>query len=132
MTRDEAETVRAALGLQPGVRVWVGGHDLAAKRVVEPLLSDTTRPPTGPVDIAFIAPESADEAAYFLDKIDARLEKDGVAWIILPPNAPANDLSEQAVDAALVRRSGTLTRGDVGPVVLPDGFMAHAFGHRGP
>lgn len=127
MTSDEPESVRSALGIQPRMRVWVGGHNLAAKRVVEPFLTDTTRPPTDSIDIALIAPESAEEAAYFLVKIEARLEQDGIAWIILPPNAAANDLSGHAVEAALARHSQKLTRVPGGPVALPDGYMAHRF-----
>ena len=127
MTRGETESVRSALGIQPGVRVWVGGHNLSAKRLLEPLLVETTRPPTGPVDIAFIAPESADEAAYFLGKIEARLDQTGAVWIILPPNAVANDLSEPAVDASMARQSGEITSTAAEPVALPDGFMAHRF-----
>jgi len=132
MTRDEPESVRSALGIQPGLRVWVSGHNLAAKRVVEPLLTDTRRPPSGPVGLAFIAPESADEAVYFLGKIEARLEHDGVAWIILPPNALANDLAARSIEAALARHSDKRTRVFVGSVALPDGFIAHAFGCRQP
>ena len=132
MTRDELESVRSALGIHRAVRVWVGGHNLATKRLVEPFLTDTTRPPTGPVDIALIAPESADEAAYFLGKIAVRLEHDRTAWIIQPPTAVAIDHVEHALDAAPARHSDKLARVPGGSVALPDGFRAHAFCFRGP
>ncbi len=130
MTGDELESVRSALGIQPAVRVWVGGHNLATKRVVKPFLTDTTRPPTGPVDIALIVPETADEAAYFLGKIEARLEQDGVAWIILPPQTLATDLSGDAVEAALALRSQNLAGTPGRTVALPDGYLAHQFVRR--
>ena len=127
MTPDDSESVVSALGILPRVRVWVGGHNLAGKRVAEPLVTDSTRPPTGPVDVALIAPESADEAAYFLDKIEARLEQNGVAWIILPPTAAAQDFSGHSVEVALGRYSQKLSHVPGGLVALPDGYVAHRF-----
>ena len=50
------------LGMQAEMRVWIGGHQIEAKRIIEPYLTNATRPPTGEIDIAFITPESLDEA----------------------------------------------------------------------
>lgn len=61
--------------MQPGARVWIGGHDRAARRFVERWLSGfgASRPAEGPIDAAFITPESLDEAVYFLTKLTPRL-----------------------------------------------------------
>ena len=70
------------LDLRPGTRVWVGGNDVAAKRALEPFLHQTVRPPSGPIDAAFIAPLSNDEAIYFARKIERRLATDGAIWVV--------------------------------------------------
>lgn len=58
-------------------RVWLAGHAVAAKRVVEGGLGDAARPPTGPIDLAILAPLDADEAFYFAGKGIERLTETG-------------------------------------------------------
>ncbi len=71
-------------GVTPGLRVWVGGHDPNARREVEKRLAGTVRPPTGRVDLAFITPQSVDEAVYFAGKLRNRLVADGALWVVYP------------------------------------------------
>jgi hypothetical protein len=71
-------------GIRPGARVWVGGHNLAAKQEIERHLTGTDRPSTGPLDIALIAPLTSDEALYFAGKLRSRLTAAGGVWIIYP------------------------------------------------
>lgn len=80
MTDREASSTPFAL--PPGARIWVGGHDRAARRALEAVVAGAPRPPTGPIDAAFVAPETLDEAAYFVDKVLPRLVPSGVIWIV--------------------------------------------------
>ncbi len=68
--------------LAPESRVWVGGHNLDARRVVERHLKDAIRPTLGPLDVAFITPNSADEAAYFASKLLERLAEGACIWVV--------------------------------------------------
>ncbi len=74
-------------GVTPGIRVWVGGHNTHAKREVAKRLKGTVRPPTGRIDLAFIAPQSVDEAVYFARKLRSRLVSNGVIWVVYPDEA---------------------------------------------
>lgn len=69
------------------MRVWVGGHQIQAKRIIEPYLTHAIKPPTGEIDIAFVAPESLDEAAYFSEKIQPRLTPDAMIWVVISKEA---------------------------------------------
>ncbi len=69
-------------GIEPGMRVWVGGHDIEARREIERHLDGTPRPPTGSIDKAFIAPQSVDEAVHFARKLLTRLVPDGSIWVV--------------------------------------------------
>lgn len=71
-------------GVGPGKRVWVGGHNTHAKAEIEQYLAGTLRPPEGPIDLAFIAPQSTDEAVYFAGKLRRRVVSDGAVWIVHP------------------------------------------------
>ncbi len=84
---DQPTTLRAHWRVKPGLRVWVGGHNTDAKRQIETHLAGTTRPPTGPIDIAFIAPFFSNEAAHFATKLRERLTSDGALWVIHPDPA---------------------------------------------
>ncbi len=68
--------------IEPGMRVWVGGHNVEARREIERHLDDTLRPPTGSIDKAFIAPQSVDEAIHFARKLLTRLVPDGSIWVV--------------------------------------------------
>jgi hypothetical protein len=63
--------------------VWVGGRDLVARRAVESCLPPVQRPPTGPLDAAFITPASLDEALYFAGKVAERMRPTGSVWIVV-------------------------------------------------
>lgn len=85
-----------------GARVWLGGHSQATKAILESRLPATHRPPTGPLDVAYIVPRSIDEAVYFADKVSTRLVSGGEIWVIVPGCAsedespPADMLLAQA------------------------------------
>lgn len=65
-------------------RIWVGGHNMGTKRAVAAVLDAARRPPTGPIDLAVIAPASVEEAIYFAEKVWPRLEDRASLWIALP------------------------------------------------
>lgn len=94
---DRTKGVSERWGLAPGMRVWLGGHNTETKREVERHLRGTHRPPAGPVDLAFITPQSADEAAYFAAKVQPRLSPGGAIWTVYPsetsPDRVAFDVS---------------------------------------
>jgi hypothetical protein len=84
------------LRVEPGMRVWVGGHNLEARREIERLLVGTVRPPTGSIDKAFIAPLTVDEAVHFARKLLTRLVSDGLIAVVyarktLEANDPSHD-----------------------------------------
>ena len=91
-------------GLAPGARVWIGGHDAATKRFVHAHLSDTVRPPTGPIDVAFIAAVSVGEAIHFAGKLHPRLRPTGVVWIICSDAAsPVGSARNRDLEELIVR-----------------------------
>jgi len=63
-------------------RVWIGGHDVAARQILEEKLVDAERPPEGPLDAAFITPQSVEEAGYFARKLRSRLMPNAVVWVV--------------------------------------------------
>lgn len=71
-------------GVPDGGRVWVGGHNLEARRAAESLLVNVTHPPEGPIDRGFITPQTVDEAVYFAVKLRPRLIPGGVVWVVVP------------------------------------------------
>ena len=76
-------------GVGPGKRVWVGGHNVEARREIETYLTGTERPPTGPLDLGFIAPTTGDEAVYFAGKLRYRIVSTGLLWVVYPiPHSP--------------------------------------------
>ncbi len=70
------------LSLRPGTRVWVGGHDIETKRRLQRYLAGTVRPASGPIDVALITPQTADEARYFVAKVAVRLAPHGAIWVV--------------------------------------------------
>jgi len=76
------KTIAEQLGIQPDMRAWIGGHQIQAKRIIAPYLTNTTKPPTGPIDVALIAPENPEEAVYFAEKIKLRLTPSATIWIV--------------------------------------------------
>lgn len=56
-----------------GQRIWVTGHNRSARRRLEPLLAGAVRPGEGPIDFAFVVPETSKEWSYFAAKALPRL-----------------------------------------------------------
>lgn len=88
------------LGIRNDMRVWIGGHQIQAKRMIEPYLSFATKPPAGEIDIAFITPETLEEAVYFAEKIQSRLTPTATIWIILS-NKSHPDLTAESLITTL-------------------------------
>lgn len=108
----------------PGSRVWLGGHNVACRIRLEPLLASCQRPPTGVLDAALIAPRSSDEAVYFAAKLQPRLVSGGLIWIVFAePPEPADvvaGLTGGSLLAVLAAFGVAETRG----VWLPKGLGA--------
>jgi len=90
-------------GVGPGKRVWVGGHNVEARREIERYLEGTDRPPTGPLDLGFLAPQTADEAVYFAGKLRTRIVPIGLLWIVYPiPHSPRADEFSGDIDDVVI------------------------------
>lgn len=116
-------------------RVWIGGHQTDAKRILLKVLNHTENPPTGPLDAACIAPAAADEAAYFARKVVPRIA-DRRVWVAITPAdrdvsrqdmnaamqaagfAPESELSLQAPGGATPSNTPVLMEGQAGTVLL--------------
>jgi len=124
-----------------GDRLWVGGNNVPVKRFVERWLrsgsaapsctpsnqAGPVRPRNGPVDAALLVPASADEAAYFAEKIGVRLAVRGVIWVVQAPPSdaryPVHAPPAEGIMAALAGRGFTHT----GRATLSDGYVALGF-----
>ncbi len=84
------------------MNVWVGGHNLKARRRIEKLLPATGRRPTGAVDAAFIAPETVGEAVYFAGKLRNRLRPAGQIWVVCASRESQGQVQVKEVFSALV------------------------------
>jgi len=94
---NEPETPLAVQwGVTPSTRVWVGGHNLVARRETEKHLAGPKRPPSGPIDVAFIAPQTIEEALYFANKLRSRLTPGGAIWVAM--SGPNASMSPGSVD----------------------------------
>ncbi len=81
-----------AWGLSPGKRIWIGGNNTNAHRQVESLVTvECDRPPTGPIDLAIVTPQSTDEAVYFARKLRSRLDAGATIWIVFPKFGTAQE-----------------------------------------
>lgn len=83
----ENQGIAASPAFPPQGRLWIGGHNLAARRWVEQQLEQHTRPPTGPLDGAIVTPQTVDEAGYFAEKVLPRLVDRGALWIVIDEQA---------------------------------------------
>ena len=120
-----ADTTRR-WGVKPESRVWVGGHNVAARRATEIHLAGTARPPTGPIDLAFIAPESIDEAVYFAQKISPRLVQDAVIWVVWPKAAiPKEERTDDVTDLNRSMAEHSLAAGET--VHVGDAFLSISY-----
>jgi hypothetical protein len=77
------------LGLRAELRVWLGGRNVSVRRAINRWLTGTIRPPTGPLDLAILCPETADEACYFAEKLRPRLTDSASVWIAREPGDAA-------------------------------------------
>ena len=74
---------------------------------METYFSETTRPPTGPLDAAFITPATSEEAAYFAEKLKPRLSTDASIWVVVPSaNRSATDSVADPMDELVSRVTG--------------------------
>lgn len=97
-TNPNRSSVGDRWGVRPGVRVWVGGHNVDAKREIERHLAGLDRPPTGAIDLAFIAPLTVDEAVHFAGKLVDRLSPNAVIWALLWQQAAQDHASATHLD----------------------------------
>ena len=74
-----------------GARAWLGGHDTQARGLVERRLAGVPRPPTGPLDAAFLTPRSVEEALHFARKLRDRLTPGGTLTVIRRKTAAEPD-----------------------------------------
>ena len=104
-------------------RVWVGGHDARARRVIELLVAPAERPPTGPIDVAIITPKSADEAGYFAAKLVERLSPVSVVWVVVSSDesGPLSAITTGLAELGLVASER---------VTINDAFLAAGFQTR--
>ena len=132
MPQDSSFTPRPvgeALGVRSGQRLWVGGHNLAAKREIEKYLADTVRPATGPVDMAFIMPEVIDEAVYFASKIRARLSPEGSLCVVVQEGDRAEATRKFLSSEELISRLETAGFSKTEVVPLGGSFRVIRFAH---
>lgn len=114
-------------GIRPGLRVWVGGHNVDARRAIEAHLAGAIRPPAGPIELGLIAPLSIDEALYFADKLRSRLAPKGGVWIVYA-DASSPHQAQGAVDPRTLR-TRMLEQGyaDIGSSKLDDTLRTTGF-----
>lgn len=126
-SRLSREQVAESLGLRTGLRIWVGGNNTDARREIERYLSETTRPPTGPLDSAFITPVTSEEAAYFAAKLKPRLTPDARVWVVVL--RPENSVAQSATDplSELVSQITQTGLTLVTEASLPSGSLVHGF-----
>ena len=124
---DQPTTLRDQWGVKPGLRVWVGGHNTDAKRQIETHLAGTTRPPTGPIDIAFIAPFFSNEAAHFATKLRDRLTSDGPLWVIHPDPAQIRAADFEITEADLRTALAATGYAPSGVVPMSDAYISTRF-----
>ncbi len=128
-------TLRSELGINNDDRVWIGGHQLEAKKLATTICVGITKPPTGPLDAAIITPITSEEAAYFATKLQSRLISGGNIWIIVAENTDHNAQASQTTLESLTddcAREALKTTGlqFVGCVPLNSDFKALAFKSR--
>ena len=116
--------------LEPGARVWLGGHNLHARRKVDKYLAGTVRPPTGPIDTALIAPKTLDEALYFACKLRDRVVAKGIFWIIIPNPGSTKDDALTSVGDTLVEAMLVLGFADAGSLPVGAEHSANGFHDR--
>jgi hypothetical protein len=113
--------------VSPSCRVWSGGHNAEAKRVVEKFLQGTSRPPEGPIDLALVVPKTTDEAVYFIGKLRRRLLPTSQIFVVIPkPDSRMQaefDGSAEELKLAISRMGVD----EIGVVDLPDDYTSLAY-----
>lgn len=106
-------------------RIWLGGHNVAARAILEPLVAAAQRPPTGPLDAAIIAPQSADEAIYFAKKLAPRLRPSGALYIVQSEND--SNSAESRWNQATMGQLAALGFVNQGAAAIAEGLAALVF-----
>ena len=124
---DDTAVLGVTWTLDASSRVWVGGHNLNARTELERHLLEVSRPPEGPLDVAFITPNAPDEAVYFAGKLRTRLALGASLWVVLPlSHAPHAAEFNGSRDDLIV---GMFERGfaEAGTATIGDGYTAIGF-----
>ncbi len=115
--------------LPPASRIWIGGHNVAARCVLERSLRAAVRSPDGPIDAGFIVPKTTDEGVYFLEKLRHRILPAGTIWVVYPgpwspPGVEFEGRREDLIDgaAALGFISGPIAEVDIDDHYTAQGF----------
>lgn len=128
--RNGLPTTAKLWGVTPGLRVWVGGHDQEAKREVEHRLAGTVRPQTGRIDLAFITPQSVDEAVYFASKLRDRLAAGGAIWVVYPTAGSAEQAGGTNAAETLAQAMARCELTQSATVPVGDKYMSSCFRQR--
>lgn len=134
MPRHETSTtasITETWGIRPGLRVWVGGHNVAARQEIETHAAGTERPATGPIDLGLLSPETPDEALYFAGKLRGRLSPGAMVWIVYPnPRAAGGEAFAGGIEEIIV---GMFERGfgEIGRGPVPQQFAMIGFRYEG-
>jgi len=121
MTGDDRDRRGDPFCVDHGARIWIGGNDRDARRFVEQELQgkDTARPPEGSIHVAFITPQTADEAMHFFAKLSPRLLRDASVHLIfkapgLKGRSDPSPLSPEELAARLESQGWSASRWGVG------------------
>lgn len=88
-----------------GQRVWIGGHDRNARRLVEAALGRPHRTPSGTLDGAIVTPRHAEEADYFVGKTVGRVRPGGVIHVVWVDTVGRLSDKDSDVEAAALRKA---------------------------
>ncbi|MBI1825803.1 MAG: hypothetical protein HY287_16590 [Planctomycetes bacterium] len=112
-------------------RVWIGGHDVAVRKIVEEKLVDAERPPEGPLDAAFITPQTVEEAGYFARKLRSRLMPNAIVWVVQAKSggASGSTLVGTAEDVVLELFRGGFS--EAGRAAIDEQYISLGFRNTG-
>lgn len=75
------ESLLHSWGVAPTASVWIGGNNLDARSEIEAVAESLRASPEAAIDCAFITPKVVGEAAYFAEKLRARLVSGASVWV---------------------------------------------------
>ena len=115
--------------LPPASRIWIGGHNVATRRVLEGFLRAAVRPPEGPIDAGFIVPKTTDEGVYFLQKLRHRILPAGTIWVVYPGPQSPRGVAFEGTREDLLDTAAALgfIPGPIAEVDIDDHYTAQAF-----